>query len=194
VYNHLIGNIQKHAPISTKDMEKITAALKLRTIKKRKNILSEGEDCQNIFYLNEGLCRYYIYDQEGIEHTIDLIAQHNWFGDAKAFLKQEPAVINIEALEDCQVFTLSHEELNRFYDEIPMFERAARKITEHYFIKALDRCKKGKRSGQSAQVRYEEFMKSHPKLENRVPAIHLASYLGVAPETLSRLRNQASKV
>jgi len=146
-----------------------------------------------VFFLNEGLCRYYVVDEKGTEQTIELVAQHNWFGDAKAFLASEPAGLNIEALEDSHIFMIQHSDLNRFYDEIPMFERMVRKIIEQYFIKALERVKKVSRSSYSAQERYKEFLKSHPKLVNRVPLVYLSSYLGIAPETLSRLRQQFPK-
>ncbi len=190
MFDDLIKNIKRQADLSEKDIDKITGSLRVRNIKKKKNLLNEGDPAQSMFFLNEGLFRYYVNDQGGAEHTIDLIAQHNWFGDAKAFLNQEPAGISIEALEDSEVFSLSYDDLHRFYDEIPLFERAVRKITEYYFIKLLERSKKGNRAGYSAQERYLEFLKSHPKLDNRVPAIYLASYLGLAPETLSRLRHQ----
>jgi len=193
MFEILIKNIKQHASISDLDLEKFVSALKVRYIKKKKNLLNEGDNADMMFYINEGLFRYYIFDEQGAEHTIDLIAQNNWFGDAKAFLSQDKAGINIEALEDSQVFVLSYEDLHRFYDEIPMFERAVRKIIEHYFIKALGRSKKVNRAGYSAQERYNEFFKSHPKLRNRVPASHLSSYLGITPETLSRLRNQSVK-
>lgn len=191
MFDTLISSIQKTAPIPDKDVDKIISALKVRYVKKKKNLLNEGDNANMMFYVNEGLFRDYIFDQEGNEQTIELIAEHNWFGDAKAFLAQEPAAINIEALEDSQVFALSYEDLNRFYDEIPLFERLVRRIIEHYFVKALERIKKVNRSSYPAQERYHEFLRSHPKLINRVPSIYLSSYLGIAPETLSRLRSQA---
>jgi len=193
MFDALKRTFNEKGNISESDAEKIVAALKVRYIKKKKNLLNEGENGNLMFYVNEGLFRYYIFDEHGTEQTIDLIAQHNWFGDAKAFLAQEPAGINIEALEDSQVFIISYEDLHRFYDEIPMFERMVRRIIEHYFVKALERIKKVSRSSYSAQERYHEFLRSHPKLVNRVPLVYLASYLGITPETLSRLRNQAVK-
>jgi hypothetical protein len=71
-----------------------------------------------------------------------------------------------------------------------MFERALRKMIEHYFIKALENGKKVNRAGYTANERYLELLKTQPKLVSRVPAMYLASYLGVTPETLSRLRSQ----
>ena len=194
MYEALIHTIKQKGTIADADIEKIIAALKVRHVKKKKNILNEGELSNAMYFLNEGLCRYYLVDEKGTEHTIELVAQHNWFGDAKSFLAGEPAGINIEALEDSHVFMIQHSDLNRFYDEIPMFERMVRKIIEHYFLKALERIKKVSRPSYSAQERYKEFLNSHPKLVNRVPLVHLSSYLGIAPETLSRLRQQFPKI
>lgn len=193
MFGKLINSIKQHATISDAGIEEFISSLKIKQIKKKKNLLNEGDSGNMMYYLNEGLFRYYIFDDSGNEHTIDLIAQNNWFGDAEAFLSRRPAGINIEAIEDCQVFALSYEDLHRFYDEIPMFERAVRKIIERYFVKALQRGKKVNRAGYSAQERYQEFLRSQPKLGNRVPAIYLSSYLGITPETLSRLRSQSVK-
>lgn len=193
MFDTLIANIKQHATITDEGIQKFVAALKIRHVKKKKNLLSEGDSGNYMFYVNEGLFRNYIFDEQGNEHTTDLISQHNWFGDAEAFLSRQAAGINIEAIEDSQVFALSYEDLHRFYDEIPMFERAVRKIIERYFIKALQRARKVNRAGYSAQERYREFLRSQPKLGNRVPAIYLSSYLGITPETLSRLRSQVVK-
>jgi CRP-like cAMP-binding protein len=193
MFESLEKNIRQQITISRQDMDKILSSIKVRQVRKKKNLLSQGDSSGCMFYLNEGLFRHYIYNEDGGELTIDLVARNNWFGDAKAFLAQEPASINIEALEDSEVFCLGYDDLQRFYDEIPLFERAVRKTLEYYFVKAIDRANKMNRAGFSAQDRYLHFVRSHPKLENRVPAIYLASYLGLAPETLSRLRHQGTR-
>lgn len=193
MFDILINEMKQKSAIADADIMTFISALKVRHIKKKKNLLNEGDPVNKMFYVNEGLFRYYIYGEDGTEHTTDLIAQNNWFGDAKAFLSREEAGINIEALEDSIVFELTYDDLHRFYDELPLFERVVRKVVEHYFVKSLERAKKVYRAGYPAQERYLQYVNSHPKLANRVPAIYLASYLGITPETFSRLRSQFLK-
>lgn len=193
MFDKLKQLIQRQAPISDADLEVFFNALQIRHVKKKKNILSEGEPGNNMYFVNEGVLRYYIYNQDGDEITTDLIAEHNWFGDARAFLENKRAVINIEAIEDCVVFVLNKEDLERFYDELPYFERAVRKIMEYYFVKAVELRNKVNRAGYSASERYTEFFNTHPKIVHKIPAVYLASYLGITPETLSRLRSQKLK-
>lgn len=107
MFEKLISGIRQHAAISDEGIREFVAALKLKQVKKKKNLLSEGDSGNYMYYLNEGLFRYYTFDEQGNEHTTDLIAQNNWFGDAEAFLSRQPAGLNIEAIEDSQVFMLS---------------------------------------------------------------------------------------
>ena len=190
MFEHLANGLQQLAPIPDEGMRSILAALQVKDVRKKSRLLSPGDDGNHMYFVNTGLFRYFVMDKEGNEQTTHLIPQNNWFGDARAFLSGEKTTIYIEAIEDSQIFSISHEMINRFYDDVPYFERAVRKLIEHYFIKVLEKGKSSSYAGYTAQERYLSFLRAHPKLVNRVPAIYLASYLGTTPETLSRIRSQ----
>jgi CRP-like cAMP-binding protein len=175
--------------VSEKDLNKIIAVIEVRTVKRKKNILDAGDEPDYMYFLNKGLFRAYTYDYKGDEQTTDLISEGHWFGDFKSFISRRKATLYLEALEDCEVLLLSTKHIDRFCEEIPKFELALRQTIEYYFVKSLDTAKRIKYPGCPAQERYDEFTRKYPSLEKRVPSIYLASYLGIKPETLSRLRH-----
>ena len=179
--------------IADKDVKKIISVLELRTVKRKKNIVDAGDDPNYMYFLNKGLFRAYIYDYKGDEQTTDLITEGNWFGDFKAFISGRKSTLYLEAIEDSEVLLLTAKDIHRFCNEIPLFERALRHTMEFYFVKLLDRAKKLNYAGCPAQERYREFSHKYPALEKRLPALYLASYLGITPETLSRIRHLADK-
>ena len=193
MFSALKRTFAKRTSIAEKDIKKILSALEVRLVKRKKNILDAGDEPDYMFFLNKGLFRGYIYDEQGDEQTTDLISEGNWFGDLKAFTTQKRSTLYLEALEDSQVFLLSRKDIYRFYDEIPMFERSVKQTMENYYVKAIDRARKINYAGLHAQDRYKQFVMKCPTLEKRVPALYLASYLGIKPETLSRLRHPPDK-
>lgn len=193
MFSALRKKFSQKTGVSEEDVKKIISALEVRFIRRKKNILNAGDDLDYMFFLNKGLIRGYIYDDKGDEQTTDLIAEGNWFCDFKAFVSRKKATVYFEAIENSHILLLSFDNIQRFYDEIPMFERAVRQTIEFYFIVSIDRAKKINYAGHSASDRYKEFTRKYPQLESSVPAKYLASYLGIKPETLSRLRHQYGK-
>jgi CRP-like cAMP-binding protein len=179
--------------VSAKDLERIVSVMEVRTVKRKKNIVDSGDEAHFMCFLNNGLFRAYIYDYKGDEQTTDLITEGNWFGDFTALISGRKTSIYLEALEDSEVVLLPVKEIRRFCDEIPMFDRALRQTIEYYFVKAMTHAKKMNYAGCPAQERYKEFLKKYPSLNKRVPALYLASFLGITPETLSRLRHMSDQ-
>ncbi|MBL0044776.1 MAG: Crp/Fnr family transcriptional regulator [Flavobacteriales bacterium] len=164
---------------------------RVRRLKKRGFILQEGEVCRCYTYVVEGCLRMYEIDAKGVEHNLQFAQENEWIVDIGSFHAEKPSSLFIEALEPSTVVCIEHADLLRLYTERPKFDRNFRVIIEDLFVELQQRLLR--RNASSAEHRYAHFVQHHPGLAARVPNVHVASYLGVTPEFLSRLRAKTSK-
>jgi CRP-like cAMP-binding protein len=159
--------------------------LKSVTLKKYAFYLKEGQVCKGMAIVNKGGLRYFSRSEKG-DHTIGFAFEGEWIGDYESFLLQVPSLDFIEALEDCELFTLSYADMQALYQYSQRFEKFGRIIAESLFISAA----KQKRNlmMQSAEDRYLELLSSQPHIFERLPQHLIASYLGIQPQSLSRIR------
>jgi CRP-like cAMP-binding protein len=159
--------------------------LKPVTLKKYAFYLKEGQVCKGMAIVNKGGLRYFSRSEKG-DHTIGFAFEGEWIGDYESFLLQVPSLDFIEALEDCELFTLSYADMQALYQYSQRFEKFGRIIAESLFISAA----KQKRNlmMQSAEDRYLELLSSQPHIFERLPQHLIASYLGIQPQSLSRIR------
>lgn len=159
--------------------------LKPVTLKKYSFYLKEGQVCKGMAIVNKGGLRYFSRSEKG-DHTIGFAFEGEWIGDYESFLLQVPSPDFIEALEDCELFTLSYADMQALYQHSQRFEKFGRIIAESLFISAA----KQKRNlmMQSAEDRYLELLSSQPHIFERLPQHLIASYLGIQPQSLSRIR------
>jgi CRP-like cAMP-binding protein len=159
--------------------------------KKGEYLLKPGDHCSKIFFIEKGLVKQFITDDNGKEHIMHF-APENWIVSDRgsAYFKQ-PTVYFIEALEDTEVYIIDEKFINAA-SELSTTYREFNHHSLHRHIKAMqDRI--NLLMGATAEKRYLEFVKTYPNLYLRVPQWMIASYLGITPEGLSRIRKELTK-
>lgn len=182
----LFDNFNRHALITGEQFARIERLLVKRFVKKRKDLLSEGDISRYMYFVEKGCLRSYTVDQEGIEHVVQLVVEDHFVGDLYSFITQTPGTVNIEAIEDTEVLLLSYTDLELLYEEIPALERFFRKLFQRAYVSVQQRLNSAQHI--SAEERYRELIRLRPEIVKRVPLIYIASYLGITPESLSRIR------
>ncbi|WP_435525149.1 Crp/Fnr family transcriptional regulator [Chryseobacterium indoltheticum] len=163
----------------------------MKKVGKHEMLLQEGEVCRNTFFVEKGLLRMYSIDKNGKEHVIQF-APENWLiGDRSSLYFNEKSRYYIEAVEDSEVLFLQPDFFSKLLEEFPnTIEKNDLIIQKH--VKSLqDRI--NSLLGETAEERYLKFIKMYPDLLLRVPQWMIASYLGITPESLSRVRKELAK-
>lgn len=181
-------NISKHIQLSEKEFNYFTSVLKKKKLRKKQFLLEEGEVCSNECFVTKGCLRLYHLDDNGKEHILQFAIADWWIADQYSFLTGLPSHNFIDALDDSEVLLIEKPLLEKLFNEVPKFERFFRIAFQNSYI-ALQRRLLSNIS-QSAEERYKNFIKRYPDIEQKVPQHQVASYLGIKPESLSRLRKQ----
>ncbi|MBC8083780.1 MAG: Crp/Fnr family transcriptional regulator [Hymenobacter sp.] len=186
-YEELHRRLQSLIPLTNADFQDFAAVLQPLLLPKKALLLREGDICRHVAYIESGCLRYF-YNVNGEEHTGQFFFEHGWYTDYDSFLRRVPSIQNIQALEPCRLWLLPRDDLYRFYDERPVFERFGRLMAEQAF--------QGLRTRNDAllnltpEERYLRLVQDRPKVVERVPQHYIASHLGLKPESLSRIRKR----
>jgi CRP-like cAMP-binding protein len=186
--NKLLYYFNKWSELSEEDEAIILAAFEPMTIKKKKDLLVSGQVCNYLYFITKGCLRSFYIDSKGVEHIYQIRMDNNWISDLESFFSQRPSKYNIETLEDSYLLKISHERMEKLLIEIPRLERYFRILFQKAYINALNRL--NATMWETAMDRYNEMLKEHPEVFQRVPLVYIASYLGITPESLSRIRKQ----
>lgn len=169
----------------------VTKFFEPRLFRKRQYALQEGDVCNQLFFIVRGCLRMYKIDEQGTIHILQLAAENNWISDLGSFYSETTSALNIDALEDTMVLRIHHDHLLALYTEAPKFHRIFRVLIENSYISLQKRLLLTISS--TAEDRYRYFLDTYPYLVNRLSQTQIASFLGITPEFLSRLRNKMSK-
>lgn len=185
-FEALFTYLENFLPLRGVEKELIEKKFTLITVKRRQKLLADGEVCKDYFFVVSGCFRMFGVDDKGFEHNIQFAAENDWIADLGSFYSQKPSQLNIEALESGAVFRIPQPDLYVLFDTFPKFSRIFKVMIEHKFIELQNRVLQNFSS--TAEQRYLAFLDHYPHLKNRLPNTQIASYLGITPEFLSKIR------
>jgi len=183
----VISNLSKFLDFNEEEAEAFIKILKFKQLKKGEHLLVEGEYCNFGVFIKKGCIRHY-YMNDGVEFTGNFFFENTWFSDFESFLYNKPSLLNIEALEDCELYVGYKTDFDRLLEIHPVFNIFLKEMMQQAI-----KCLTGKGisvSLLSPEERYLELIKSSPKVVERVSLKHIATFLGVKPESLSRIRTR----
>jgi CRP-like cAMP-binding protein len=187
----LIEYFDRLLPLNAAEKELVREKFHSRLFRKRQYVLQEGNVCTQFNFVVRGCLRTYKIDEKGNTHILQFAVENNWINDLGSFHGMKPSALNIDALEDTVVLQISRDDLISLYIQAPKFDRIFRVLIENGFIRLQERLLQNISS--TAEKRYQSFLELYPHLNNRLSQVQIASFLGVTPEFLSRLRNIRSK-
>lgn len=188
MYNLLRSHILKRIDLTEGEFETCTTFFVPKRIRRHQFLLHEREVCKHYAFVNRGLLRAYLIDEKGAEHVLQFAIEDWWISDPNSFLTGNPATSNIDALEDSELLLLERSAYEKLLGAIPKFEKLFRVLLEQRHAAQQRRISAA--LSLSAEEQYLRLLQTHPTIFQRVPLNQIASYLGITPQSLSRIRKK----
>lgn len=180
--------LARHITLTDQEFEHFFSHFTERKMRKRQYVLQQGDISRQLNFVIKGCLRSFETDDTGKEHIIQFSIENWWVGDMVSNVTQTPSQLNIECLENCELLQIDNQKLEKLFIEIPKLERFFRLTIQNALIVSQRRLLSV--MSKSALERYLEFSDRYPQFMQRLPNHHIASYLGITPESLSRLRKE----
>jgi CRP-like cAMP-binding protein len=177
-------HIEKITPLSDAEFDYILSHFSEKKLRKHQFLIQEGEAVPNDYWVLKGCLKAYHMDSEGKQHILQFAMEDWWITDYQAYFNQAKATTWADAIEDCEILSLSLPNREKLCSEMHKMERFFRKKSNMGYVALQSRILSLLNS--NAQQRFEQFFQLYPKLFQRVPKTLIAAYLGVSRETLSR--------
>jgi CRP-like cAMP-binding protein len=183
----LIDYINEFYPLRKEIVDYIRLHTYSRKLGRGKFLLKQGEVCSDYYYIHKGILRSFL--QFGTkEITIWINPEHELTTSIRSMTGKRPSDENIQAIEDCELVVIPFDVMEEVYKKFPEMNMVGRVLLQQYYAESEERvyiCRI-----PDARSRYQHFIDTRPELVNRIPLKHIASYLGITLETLSRLRSR----
>lgn len=187
-YQGILSNIRRHVPLTEEEAQFLTAILNPVAFKQGDYVQKAGEITHDMIHVNTGCLMTYFTDPGGNDQVIQFSSAGWWTGDLHSLTTQEPSIYATRALADSEVFLLPKVRMDELLLRYPVFERYFRITFQNSLVTHQKRIIEAFTS--TAEDRYLHFQKKYPQLEQFVPLKYVASYLGITPEFLSKIRRK----
>lgn len=177
--------LSQFMPLSAELKEELSAKIFIRKEKRGEIIVSQGKVCDELFFIRKGFLRGFHY-KKGQEITSWFGFENDFATSTYSFVSQKIGFENIEVIEDCILYSIRYEDLNNIYHKYPEFNYVGRLLTEKYYLELMERTLS--LQFQTAGESYQQLIADRPQILQRASLGHIASYLGISQETLSRIR------
>jgi CRP-like cAMP-binding protein len=186
-HNILLASLKKLAPLDFEEEKLILNAFKIFSLKKNEYYLQSSEVNSKLGFLVKGLVRYFVFKNEE-EATLEFTKEGEFVADYGSFISRQPSIQNIQALEDCEFLVIDYEDLQNLYRESKNANFLGRMIIEHRFVIMVNQLLTVHQ--YNPEDRYRYFLQNYKDLVQRIPQYLIASYVGVKPQSLSRIRKR----
>ncbi|MNF86633.1 Fumarate and nitrate reduction regulatory protein [compost metagenome] len=163
----------------------------VKKIRKKQFLLEAGEVWKYNAFVCKGLIKTFSVDKDGKEHIINFSPENYWFGDRESLTNNTPSKFNIDAIENSEIILIKKEDFEMLCHEIPSFNNLVNTILQKSFMVSQNRIHAS--ISFSAEEKYQNFLESNPLLINRIPQHMIGAYLGITPETITRIRRNPKK-
>jgi CRP-like cAMP-binding protein len=189
-FDKMRENLQQFGTLPAEDWQLFENQLRPVSFRKGDFFIKENQLCNQVGFLNKGIARvFYVIDGKEITSYFNTEKRNLFVCSFTSFLSRKPSFENIHFLDDAELLMLDHEELQRLYEKSPAIQKLGRLMAEYNYVLSMERIYSLQHS--SALERYNNLLKIYPGLMNEVPHHYIASYLGITPESLSRIRKDA---
>ena len=186
----LLRNMQRYVALDASEKQCIHRTFKQIRVPRKTSILVQGRPCRYFYFVESGSLRAFHSNAKGKEATIMFAIQDWWITDMATFVERKPALISLESLEECLLFSVDLTTLEQLLQKLPKLERYFRILFQRAYVReqmrALDTI------SYTVEERYHRFLQKYPQIVEKVSQKQLASYLGVTPEFLSTVKKKST--
>jgi CRP-like cAMP-binding protein len=191
MFDNLFYHIELKIHLTDQEKAIIQTFLVPKKLKSKQYLLQQGDHCKSFTFVSKGLLKSYNVDEKGNEHISVFAWEGWWVSDMPSFFTGKEATLNIGAMESSELLTITLVNYNLLLDQVPVMERYFRMLYQNSLLTKDLRLMSA--ATHTAEEKYISLIRSHPELVQRVPQNLIASYLGLAPETISRIKQKLGR-
>lgn len=190
MYTELIKVFSQFTKLTDQDRLILREIFKPKTLKKNQYFLMEGQKNDKAAFIRKGLMRYYVIKNDE-DSTLEFSQESEFVADFPSFAQRGNSTQYIQAVEDCELLVASYDGVQRVYNEISNGNLIGRLVMEHRFVIMMNQLLSIYM--HNPEERYKHFIESYGSIAQRIPQYLIASYIGIKPQSLSRIRNRMKK-